>query len=257
MASEGFWSRIGHWFRSTNNEPTAVSRERSASAVAVAEPNSPESSETALGATLSETESTIVPASSSSRPPRWNQMLERLEDGYTKVIDLVENIQTHMARQDQRTELMSHSLDKLAEHMSHLPAASESQAKALEALAVEIREDASRSRRVEDQLAQLPSLADAQRETMAAISRQMDAAAAGEAKMDETMTRVRHSLTELSDAAQASTATMHRIHEAQAAREDRTEELLRAQTWKFTWFVAIGGALVVLCAAVLIVTMLQ
>ena len=55
---------------------------------------------------------------SRSRFSRSGPYLERLEEEYARVVNLMESIQTHLAAQAERSDIMARSLDRLAEGLA-------------------------------------------------------------------------------------------------------------------------------------------
>ena len=247
MAKQGFWSRIGFWFgRGGRRAATEQSSPPS--------PAEPASSSTAI-ATLEgtatglevppESDDLVVPRSS-RRGPSVKQVLERLEDGYTKVTTLVESIQTHMEVQDRCSSEMLRSLGTLNDRLEHLPRAAEAQTDALVKIIDQLEGQSTRSQRLEEHLSQWPRLADAQRETMAAVGHQLDLSRQTDEKMQTSLTGVQDSLGALGNVTAASANALRRLEEQTAVREQQLAEALQQRTSRLTVFVGAVTAVAVL-----------
>lgn len=204
-------------------------------------------SEGVLGSNLRDVDGSIVPSSRKASPRHEVTGRERVEEGFAKVVELVESIQGHMRTQDERTEKMVESLGDIAESLATTPEHSRAQVESLEQIKQQMEGDAARTRRLEENLAQLPALADAQRETMVGVGRQMDelrtsgeSNAAAVCSLGEAISGLDQSTASASDA-------LREIQRESASREDRLTDLLRDQNRRLTLFAysAFGLAVIV------------
>ncbi len=108
------------------------------------------------------------------------------------------------------------------------------------------------AKRVEESLSQLPKLADAQRETMVSIGRQLNVSREAGERMVDTVRDVGQTVTKVGEATEASTRNIQEMRWDAAARDERVAVLLEEQTRRFAIFawVAIGLAVVAVAAGV-------
>ncbi len=231
MEKTSLWTRVGGWLKVGGRGDGT--------------------SEGVFGSTLPEVEGTIVPRSRKAAAGHEVSRRERLEEGFAKVVELVESIQGHMRTQDERTDKIVESLSHIAESLAMTPEHSRAQVESLEQIWQQMEGDAARARRLEENLSQLPGLADAQRETMVGVGRQMDelrvsgeSNAAAVCSLGEAISGLDQSTADASDA-------LREIQRESASREDRLTDLLRDQNRRLTLFAysALGLAVIVSLAS--------
>ncbi len=177
------------------------------------------------------------PAGSSLfRRSRRNPQLDRLEAEYARVVDLMGSVQTHLSDQGVRGERMAGSLDSLAESLSYVPDASRAQLDALGAIKDQLATDGAGLRRLEESIAQLPQIADAQRETMVAIARDLEESRETTAKVVGTLDGFRESMSQVGEASSATGRAIEKIRWDQAARDERLTAILQQQTKRLSAF---------------------
>ncbi len=175
--------------------------------------------------------------------------IERLADEYARIVKLMDAIQAHMAGQEQRSEQMVRSLDQLASGQAQAPEAQRQQVELLSSIREAVAAEAAGSKRIEDQLAQWPGIADAQRETMVSISHQLDSTRETNERVGSALTEVHAATTGLSAATESSTKLVFQLRSDALAREQRLAELLEFQTKRLStiaWTaIALGGVVAI------------
>lgn len=227
MEKTRLWTRVGGWFRGGGRGDGAP--------------------KTVFESTLPDMEDTLVPSSQKAVPRRELSGRERLEEGFTKVVELVESIRGHMKTQDERTERMVESLGHIAESVAKTPEHSRAQVESLEQIQQQMEGDAARARRQEENIAQLPALADAQRETMVGVGRQMDELRTSGERNAAAVCSLGETISGLDQSTAAASDALREIQRESASREDRLTDLLRDQNRRLTLFAysALGLAVVV------------
>lgn len=170
---------------------------------------------------------------------RWmkpNPQLERLETEYTRVVDLVDAIEKHLASQVEHAHHMSQSLERLAEGVAALPDASRQQLDLLGKINESVTAGLTNSKQLQEGFSQLPQLADAQREAMVAIGRQLDASRDGEERLVETLQGMGESVAKLGDVTDSSSQALQAMRRDALARDDRIIAVMEQQTGKIAIF---------------------
>lgn len=231
MEKTTLWTRVGGWFRVGGQGDGA--------------------SEGVLGSNLREVEGTIVPSSRKAAARHEVSGRERLDEGFTKVVELVESIRGHMKTQDERTEKMVESLGDISESLAKTPEHSRAQVESLEQIKQQMEDDATCARRLEENLAQLPGLADAQRKTMVGVGRQMDELRTSGERNAAAVSSLGETISDLDQSTAAASDALREIQRESASREDRLTDLLRDQNRRLTLFAysALGLAVVVSLAS--------
>lgn len=236
MESTKFWSRVGHWFRRSGHlapgdsdlgTQFGLSNEAGNAGVPVMTSTLPTSGSFGL-----------------LRRSKPNPQLERLEAEYAKVVNLIDAIQHHLASQAEQSRNIARSLERLAEGVSTLPDASNRQLQLLGSINESIAVDLDGKKRLEENLAQLPGLADAQREAMVSIDRQMDASRETHQLLAKTLEGVGQSVAQLGESSAGSSRALEHMRTDASAHGARVARLVEEQTRKLTIFAwsAIGLA---------------
>jgi hypothetical protein len=168
--SPTFWSRFSGLFRKRSAESSAPN-----GLPAVGEDGlliePVEYPEPGAGDGDTASEKTVNPL---ARWSRRDQALNRLQEGYERVSQVVEEIQKHLAQQGERTERICTSLEQLARSMGDVPALGRQQAQSLEAIAGHIEAGNARMQQIGESVSELPRATRAQTETLTGIKRQME-----------------------------------------------------------------------------------
>jgi hypothetical protein len=166
--------------------------------------------------------------------------LDRLEERYTTVVDLAESIQKHLEQQGQRAERMAHSLDRLAAILEHMPEASQTHADLLSSINELMETDTASAERALELLSQIPQVADAQRETMVSIGRQLDVLREGGERGTDTLADLQAAVLKLGEVTETSSAALKHMHADSVTREERLADLIREQTSRLTLFASLA-----------------
>jgi archaellum component FlaC len=217
---------MGEWFRSAGRGDSAFGSDDGGRTVTEVQSASP-------------TEHGLL-APSPAKPSAADRALERLETEYHRVVGLIESISTHLERQEQRATSMMAAVDALAGTLSSLPVEARAEAEALAGIREQLKEDAVRAKRLEDQFVQFPKLADMQRETMASIDRRLSDDTARNEGIRDSLGEVRQALVTVGESASASTSLLREVHTRSLEREDRLGSLLESQSRRLTWLAVIA-----------------
>lgn len=248
MEKTSFWSRVGGLLRRPGRTPGSRGDDRSAGLSGTGPMTDTD--------TVDSEGCAVVPSKRglTRREPSGR---ERLEEGFVRVVELVESMQGHFRLQDERAERMAESLDRIAENLAGVPEASKTQTESLGEIRAQLQVGAAGAKRLEDSLSELPRIADAQRETMVSIGRQLDVLREAGERETETMDELRQSAARLEEATHASTAALKDMDAGSTAREEQMAELVREQTRKLTLFALAVIALAVVAALVSVVALFR
>lgn len=178
-----------------------------------------------------------------TRRERSELALQKLQEGYEKVVGVVESIQGHLDKQETKTQQLVEAMNALASHVGHLPGETRRQTEALQQMAAMMRDGSERARRVDDHLTKLPQLVEGRRAT--------------EARVAETLDGLAGSVTLLGRASEASTAAVQRWHADAAARDEKLAQLFTEQTRRFTIVFSMAITLAVVAAVIGVVALLR
>lgn len=251
MEGTKIWSRVGRWLKRTDASPT-----RGGDDGGMASPP---------GATRGELVSTPPPGTASEEPAALSRFrlsrsgppLERLEEEYKRVVKLIDTIQSHMSSQGERSEAMTRSLDRMAEHFAEMSGAARKQSEYLSEIAETSATEAACAKRVEDGLLQLPQLADAQRETMVSIGGQLDLSRQTIDRVAGSMDGFQQAVGNLAQVTEASTKKLQEMRWDTTAREERIAALLQEQNRRMTYFAVAAMALALVAAVMGVIALFR
>jgi chromosome segregation ATPase len=165
--------------------------------------------------------------------------LEKLQDGYLQVIELVDTIRKHQDRQDERAVEFSTSLSKMASTLAEIEKGNHQQVDQLGNIAEELRAGNKRGDHWQEVLAEFPKTAQAQREALMSVTRQMEAVGDRDDKMTGSLDSLREAVTALGDATTASSVAVKNLQMTAIEDSERTADLLEAQNKRFTMLFAL------------------
>ncbi len=229
VESQRFWSRVGQWFKKSEQDSLPASSVLS----------SPGAGDpvmaTSARAAIIERPGHTGPLGRFRRSGRGVE-LARLRAQYAHVENLMDAIQRHMESQADRSERIACSLDRLAQSLSGVPETFRHQLELLTTISETAVSEQARMNRMEESLAQWPEIADAQRETMVSISRQLDAAREMDERVTSTINECRVAFGHVEEATTTSTSAVERFAATASASNERIATLMHEQDKRFRSF---------------------
>lgn len=246
MEKVRFWSRVGGWLK-RSGRPIEDGGEGG-----IVEPFGFAPATTGNPPGSAQTQASDEPSKPLSRfrLPRPGSNLQRLEEEYGRMVNLVDAIETHLGAQAKQSEKMARSLDRLAENLSHVPDASRKELELLSTISESAGSSAASAKRTEDGLLQLPRIADAQRESMVSLRQQLDVSQQTDERVAGAMGEVQQAVTKMGEATNASAKGLQDMRWEASACAEHVVKLLEAQTKRLTIFACSAIALALVAAAV-------
>ena len=244
MEKTGFWSRVGQWIQGTGREDLQPRFEADESP-----PDHP------LGR---------LDGRPPTKPRRthdglahrlWSRLggasvrADRLEQLFTKFVDLTESIGAHLERQTLRSEEMARSLSQLNYGVGELSTTLQSQQALHEQIAARIHDQAACTARVEETLASLTPRIQEHRDTMVSIARHLESSRQANEKGAAAMEQFQRALTTLVEGVQASAGALNDLRTDALERQERLSAGVERQSRRLTWFAATAVALLAIGAA--------
>ncbi len=174
---------------------------------------------------------------SSNRLMPWRQhdpILEQLQTGYDKVLDLVGSIQDHLTLHNQRSDQVAELLMVLSKGIEDVPRATRQHADALGALARQMETDNRQNRSMIEAVSELPRAAHAQRQGMETIATQVQASAAVTQKLSDRLDSVGQVVKMLGDALSEQVRTLKVVQQATRHQESQMVAALDQQSRRST-----------------------
>ena len=190
-----------------------------------------------------------------SRRRRNDTVLEKLQEGYLQVIDLVDSMQKHQQRQDTRAMEISSSLSRVAETLGTIESSGRDQARTLARIADELGAGNERSARWEEALSEFPRMAEAQRQVLSDVAHQMEAAGQRDNQMAQSLESFREAVTSLGDATTASSVAVKSLQMSALESHERTAALMKEQNKRFTMLFVVTLVLVAIAIVAGLITL--
>lgn len=181
----------------------------------------------------------LSPPTDRSTAGEAQRALSAMRQSYDQVVNLVESIRAHLDVQQKRSAEMADSLNRLADNVAQLPRAAVRQSDAIAALASQLESGAVRTQRLDNSLAQVPVLLEAQRRQ--------------EARVVDTLHHLTEAMNALSSAEATSAGAAERLLCTAAEREEQLLKLYAEQTRRLTWVLTGTIAMAVLSTVLAVV----
>ncbi len=155
-----------------------------------------------------------------------------------RLVELVDAIREHLTAQSERSELMNAALHRLADGLERFPEASKAELHLLERVAADSGATATNVKKLSEALAQLPELADGQREALVTIHRELERGRESGQQLRETLDGVGRAIASLSDATANLRPMLDRLRSELTAGQERLLMIVERQAERMTWFTA-------------------
>ena len=243
MSSISIWTRLGNWLRLSqsqgeDNAAGATDAERAHTADSLTVANEPASSTELSGA---------------KRWQRREQVLQKLQEGYGQVIDLLSSVRQHLETYELHNHRMNEAITRLAESMSELPSRSAGQAELLEGLGRQMEEQGARQEKVAAAVEHWPETARGQAEQLDRLHQEVGKAQEGQAEVAGSLQSVNQTIGELTQAIGQGSKLIEALDKNMAGRHEQTLGVLEAQDKRMVQLIwaAMGLAGVAIVGAVI------
>lgn len=246
MGQSGLWTRIGSWLR------TGPSRAGLTGSTTGRDGDGALAPTDELGGTAEVTERGAL-----SRWSRRDQTLQKLQEGFERLSEVLDGVRTHLDAHAERSKAMTAAMQQLVELTRQLPQQSAEQSATLERIATAIAKSAERDERIAASLADLPVMQKRQIETVSAIGAQLESARETDARVAGAVERVGLSVDRWSSAVDEQSESMKALQTAMQRNDDQIRSLIARQHRTWTWLLVIvlgvaAGALAVGIVAMVI-----
>lgn len=178
-----------------------------------------------------------------SRWSKRDQTLAKLQEGYEQVTRVIQEIQTHLVTQADRSERICNSLEQLARSANELPAIAREQAQTLDTIAAHIQITGNRTQQMAEALSDVPKLAKSQSEALSGINRQLEMAGEQRVLASQTLDRIGTALGTLSTSTQTQTERLKMIGAKTDQQVDLLTQMVARQNRRFIMLFVVTVAL--------------
>ena len=178
-----------------------------------------------------------APAERTANPlMRWgrrDQTLAKLQEGYERVNQVIEEIQKHLAQQGERTDRICTALETLARSLGDVPVLGRQQAQTLEAISGHIEAGNARLQQVAESVGEIPKASRAQTETLNGIKRQLDMTGEQNLVTGQTMEKLSTAIAALGELNSTQVQALQQMNSKAADQSDSLRHLIGRQNKRF------------------------
>jgi chromosome segregation ATPase len=174
------------------------------------------------------------PGNGDSRPSllpwvRRRQAIERLDERYQRVIELIDAMRGHFDAQDRRAAEVSAGLERMGGTLDRLADTQQAQCEGIASIATRVDDAARSSAGLVTMLAEMPASLQAQAEAVHAVARQMEATRAADAEMTVSLNQFGQAAESLRSAGTAQVESLQRLHVSSQGQKESLRAFVRQQ----------------------------
>jgi len=242
MEKMSIWKRFGGWLRRSQTS-------KSCGEVVHLD---------AEGLLVDPAEDDQISENSSMLPVRNNkkeQPLAMMEEGFNRLVDVLESINNNVVQQRKHNAEMVDKLSELSDSMRTLPQSVESQGRAAKMMTDEIKRQSLYSQQLAETIKLLPEMNQDQLEKLGDVARHLEKSTEAELQMAESFNQFGQATQGLLNNSKTQTLSLTNIGRMLEQNEQQLREFSKRQSRRFAWLLAIVLA-VSLAAAGAIAAML-
>jgi chromosome segregation ATPase len=245
MTLKDFWSKASSWIeahkpsRPTDYQPE-IDDEGLISQVA-------ESTEPAADDRTGESNQVLV---KTVQPMDKTQSLEKLQEGFDKLVEQLEGINNHLNRQTAHNEELMSRIEQLPKLLESFPAVVENQKQLTEQLLEQLKATATMEQEFIGTIEKIPTETAKQTDALTDIDHQLAAAADVDVQMTEGLNKFNETLDKLNQSTVGQTEGIMQMSKTFAASDRYLKYIISSQRKSFMWvFTAALGV----CLAVILI----
>jgi len=186
------------------------------------------------------------------QPMDKTQSLEKLQEGFNKLIRQLEGINEHLNRQVTQNEDLMSRMDKLPNVLESFPTIVENQEQLTEQLLEQLKANATKDQQFVDAVAKIPTETAKQTDALVDIDHQLAAAADTDVQMTESFNKFNETLDKLNQSTVGQTDGIMQMSKTFATSDRYLKYIISRQNKRFMWIFMIAMGICAL--AILILT---
>jgi hypothetical protein len=218
-----FWKRVGSSFRAKEIRTDQTNGDGDGPLQSV-EPVSPIRHRAGGSGNGSSSVSSLLPW------VRRRKTLDRLDERYQRVLELMGAMRDHFERQDHRAEELAVGVGRLGNTLEQLAGTQRVQSESVASIANRVDEATRHSIGLSTMLRELPASLQAQAEAVRAVARQMETTRAADAQLAGSLRQFGEAADALRDAGSAQVETLQRLHHTGRDQQESLRGFVRQQT---------------------------
>jgi len=186
------------------------------------------------------------------QPKDKSASIEKLQEGFNRLIDRLEGINEHLNRQVAQNEELMKRMEHLPKLLESFPGAVENQKQAAEQLLEQLRATSAKEQQFVDAVEKIPAETAKQTDALANIDHQLAAAADTDVQMTESFNKFNETLDKLNQSTMSQTDGIMQMSKTFATSDRYLKYVISRQSKRFMWIFM--TALAVCVVVVLILT---
>ena len=251
MALKEFWSQTGRWMRTHNPLVTVGARRPEIGDDGLIRQNDSSPEHTADGLPRAEAPGNEVTVRAIPQVDK-NESLEKLQQGFDKLVEQLQGINEHLSRQASQHEDLMGRIEQMPQLLESFPSVVEDQKRTTGQLLEHLKNVAAKNEQFIDAVEKIPTETAKQTDALVNIDHQLGAAADIDVQRTESFNNFNGSLDKLNQSTVSQTDGIIQMSKTFAASDRYLKYIISRQNKRFMWiFVA---AISVCVTAILILT---
>ena len=184
-------------------------------------------------------------------PPGKTESLEKMQAGFDKLIDNLQDIREHLNQQIIQREMLINQINKLPELLESLPAAVKNQEKLTEQLFEQIKTSVAKEQQFIDAVEKIPVETGRQTDALVNINHQLAAAADADVQMAEGFNKFSETVNKLNQNITGQTDSIMQMNKTFTASDKYLKYLITCQNKRFMWLFIFALGICVLVVLIL------
>jgi chromosome segregation ATPase len=180
---------------------------------------------------------------------RRERSMQQLREAYGRVVELMDSMQAHFSRQDQRSTELTRSVQSVATTIEHLARQQESQGQTLGRAVEHIGGVVKQFGPVSASLLDLPASLHMQADAIRSVATQLEISQEADTQLMHSLQRFGQAVDALRESGASQVVTLTRLNASQAGERDALKTFIAAQNRRFAAVMAIVAGVVVAALA--------
>jgi hypothetical protein len=242
-----FWQRIGRFFSAGD-----VDGQHDAGSVERRDRTAPDPTAAPRGSTT-----VLQPSGGFLARFRRHDSRELQLAGYQRIAELMDSLQEHYRRQDERSSRVEQQTERIAGFLQQLTENGRQQQEQVRAIADNVSQANRHTAGMSESLSQLPPLLQAEADAVRSMVRQMDVAQESDTQLMHSLQKLGQAVEALNAAGAAQVQTLERLNASERQQREALTLLVREQTRRFFVIMVVAailgvGALAALSAVLIV-----
>jgi uncharacterized phage infection (PIP) family protein YhgE len=178
-----------------------------------------------------------------------NEQLEKLQDGFNRLIGRLENINDHLSKQVEHQQQLMERLDKLPQMFESFAPSIKSQQQLTEQMIAELKASAMKNQKFIEAVENIPTETAKQTDALQSIDHQLAAAADCDAQMTQSFSKFRLALDKLDQSTVSQTESIMQMSKTFAASDRYLKFIISRDKKRMFWLLVISLSI---CVAVIL-----